>query len=199
MYLTKDFNIGLGSEVRLSWRSRNTDSFSQLYLDISTKYHAVMGHNSSMFLLPVMKFQKEFRLVTVIMVIKISNRFEVQGSVLHDVKGINLACYVHLHNFFCWNVQNNINKQGHNIKNRLKLFNNTHIFDPYISVIPITVLSGWKLNCDRLILFWKHQGQGRHLRQVSEQDQSVTIQLPPAEDGDGYHRNIRIKNVSVVE
>ena len=34
------------------------------------------------------------------------------------------------------------------IKNRLKLFNNTHIFDPYISVIPITVLSGWKLNCD---------------------------------------------------
>ena len=40
------------------------------------------------------------------------------------------------------------------IKNRLKLFNNTHIFDPNISVIPITVLGGWKLNWDRLIPFW---------------------------------------------
>ena len=27
------------------------------------------------------------------------------------------------------------------IKNRIKLFNNTHIFDPYFLVIPITVLS----------------------------------------------------------
>ena len=36
------------------------------------------------------------------------------------------------------------------IKNRLKLFNNTHVFVPYISVIPFTVLSRWKLNCDRL-------------------------------------------------
>ena len=50
-----------------------------------------------------------------------------------------------------------------------------------------------------MIPFWKHRDQGRHLRQVSEEDQSVEIQLPPAEDGDGYHRNIRIKNVSVVE
>ena len=50
-----------------------------------------------------------------------------------------------------------------------------------------------------MIPFWKHRDQGRHLRQVSEEDQSVAIQLPPAEDGDGYHRNIRIKNVSVVD
>ena len=28
-YLTKDFNNGLGSEVRPSWRSRNTDIFQQ--------------------------------------------------------------------------------------------------------------------------------------------------------------------------
>ena len=33
----------------------------------------------------------------------------------------------------------------------------------------------------------------------TEEDQSVAIQLPSAEDGDGYHRNIQIKNVSVVE
>ena len=44
-----------------------------------------------------------------------------------------------------------------------------------------------------MIPFWKHRDQGRHLRQVSEEDLSVEIQLPPAEDGDGYHRNIRIK------
>ena len=50
-----------------------------------------------------------------------------------------------------------------------------------------------------MIPFWKHRDQGRHLHQVSEEDQLVAIQLPPAEDGDGYHRNIRIKNVSVVE
>ena len=50
-----------------------------------------------------------------------------------------------------------------------------------------------------MIPFWRHRDQGRHLRQVSEADQSVAIQFPPAEDGDGYHRNIRIKNASVVE
>ena len=47
------------------------------------------------------------------------------------------------------------------------------------------------------IPFCKHRDQ--HLRQVSEEDQSVAIQLPPTEDGDGYHRNIRIKNVSAVD
>ena len=31
-YLTKDFNNGLGSEVRPNWRSRNTESSSKLYL-----------------------------------------------------------------------------------------------------------------------------------------------------------------------
>ena len=49
-----------------------------------------------------------------------------------------------------------------------------------------------------MIPFWKHRDQGHHLHKVSEEDQSVAFQLPPAEDGDGYHRNIRIKNVSVV-
>ena len=31
-YLTKDFNNGLGNEVRPNWRSRNTESSSKLYL-----------------------------------------------------------------------------------------------------------------------------------------------------------------------
>ena len=31
-YLTKDFNNGLGSEVRPNWRSRNTESSCKLYL-----------------------------------------------------------------------------------------------------------------------------------------------------------------------
>ena len=35
-YLTKDFNNGLGNEVKPNWRSKNTDSSSKLYLDIST-------------------------------------------------------------------------------------------------------------------------------------------------------------------
>ena len=35
-YLTKDFNNGLGNQVRPNWRSRNTDSSSKLYLDISS-------------------------------------------------------------------------------------------------------------------------------------------------------------------
>ena len=52
-YLTKDFNNGLGNEVRPNWRSRNTDSSSRLYLDISTIYHALTWHDSSAFLLPV--------------------------------------------------------------------------------------------------------------------------------------------------
>ena len=72
-YLTKDFNNGLGSEVRPNWRSRNTESSSQALLDISTIYHALMWHNSSAFLLPLMTFQKEFRLVTLIF--KINSNF----------------------------------------------------------------------------------------------------------------------------
>ena len=44
-----------------------------------------------------------------------------------------------------------------------------------------------------MIPFWKHRDQEGHLRQVSEEGLSVEIQLPPGEDGDGYHRNIRIK------
>ena len=82
-YLTKDFNNGLGNEVRPNWRSRNADSSSKLYFDISTIYHALMWHNSSAFLLPVMTFHKEFRLVTLIFkLIQISNRSRVEGSVL---------------------------------------------------------------------------------------------------------------------
>ena len=50
-----------------------------------------------------------------------------------------------------------------------------------------------------MISFWIHQDQRRHQRQVSEEDQSIAIQLPFAEDGDGYHRNKRNKNVSVVD
>ena len=39
-----------------------------------------------------------------------------------------------------------------------------------------------------MIPFWKHEDQRRHQRRVSEDDQSVAIQLPPAEDvGDRYH------------
>ena len=50
-----------------------------------------------------------------------------------------------------------------------------------------------------MIPFWKHQDQGRRLRQVSEEGQLVAIQLPPVEDGDGYHWNIRNKKVVVVD
>ena len=59
-----------------------------------------MGNNSCPFLLSIMKFQKQFRLVSLIFkLIQISNRSEVEGSVSHDVKGLNLARFVHLHNY----------------------------------------------------------------------------------------------------
>ena len=46
----------------------------------------------------------------------------------------------------------------------------------------------------------KHQEQpGRRQRRVPEVDQLVRIQPPSAEDGEGFLRNIRFKNVSVVE
>ena len=64
---------------------------------------------------------------------------------------------------------------------------------------PLLIETGGVNFQEFMIPFWKHRDQGRHLRQISEEDQSVAIQLPPAEDGDGYLRNIRIKNVSVVE
>ena len=40
------------------------------------------------------------------------------------------------------------------IKDILKLFNNTYIFDPNILVKSFFVLSWWKLNCDWLIYSW---------------------------------------------
>ena len=43
----------------------------------------------------------------------------------------------------------------------------------------------------KAVKMFQHQYQGCHQHQVSE--------LPPAEDSDGYHRNIRIKHVSVVD
>ena len=112
-YLTKDFNNCLGNEVRPNWRSRNTDSSSKLCLDISTIYHAFMWHNSSAFLLNVMTFQNEFRLVTLIFkLIQISNRSGVEGSVLMTLKGkISLAMFICI--IIYWNVQNN-NEQGLN-------------------------------------------------------------------------------------
>ena len=62
--------------------------FSDLYVTCGPIYHAVMRHNSCAFLLAVMKFQKEFRLVTLIFKsIQISNISEAEGSVSHDVKG----------------------------------------------------------------------------------------------------------------
>ena len=49
-------------------------------------------------------------------------------------------------------------------------------------------------------LLWKHKEQlGRRQRRVPEVDQLVRIQLPSVEDGEGFLRNIRFKNVSVVE
>ena len=52
-----------------------------------------------------------------------------------------------------------------------------------------------------MIHFQKHlvQVQGHHQRQVPDVDQSVAIQLPSADDGEGFLQNIRFKNVSVVE
>ena len=73
-------------------------------------------------------------------------------------------------------------------------------------VIPIKKETSPTLNRDGgmnfqkfMISFWKHRDQGHHLRQVSEKDQSVAIQLPSTEDSDGYHRNIWINNVSGVD
>ena len=47
----------------------------------------------------------------------------------------------------------------------------------------------------------KHLDLGRRQRRVPgvDQTQSVRMQLPSAEDGEGFCRNIRLKHVSVVE
>ena len=52
-----------------------------------------------------------------------------------------------------------------------------------------------------MIHFYKHriQDQGHSQRRVPEVDKSVAIQLPSAEEGEGFLRNIGFKNVSVVE
>ena len=39
-------------------------------------------------------------------------------------------------------------QQTTDIKNRLKLFNNTHVFEQNISEKPFSVLSGWQLKSD---------------------------------------------------
>ena len=72
------------------------------------------------------------------------------------------------------------------ITNNLELFNNTHVFEPNILKKLFSVLSEWLWLTD-----W--------LRRVPEVDQSVTIQLPSAEDGERFLRNIRFKNVSFDE
>ena len=46
---------------------------------------------------------------------------------------------------------------------------------------------------------WKNWDLGRHQPQVPRVNQSDNIQLPSAEDEEGFLWNIRIKNVSVVE
>ena len=46
------------------------------------------------------------------------------------------------------------------------------------------------------IHFLKHQDQGHRQRRVPGVDQSTAIQLPSAEDGEGFLQNIRSKNVS---
>ena len=43
-----------------------------------------------------------------------------------------------------------------------------------------------------MIPYWKHQDLGRRQRRVPEVNQSVNIQLPSAEDGEGFLWNIRI-------
>ena len=58
-----------------------------------------------------------------------------------------------------------------------------------------------KMNRDGAVNFYMYdflleiQDQGRHQRQVSDEDQSVAIQLPSAGDGNGYYRNIRNKKI----
>ena len=49
------------------------------------------------------------------------------------------------------------------------------------------------------MVIFKHQEPGRCQRRVPEVDQSVKIQLPFVEDGEGFLQNICFKNVSVVE
>ena len=50
-----------------------------------------------------------------------------------------------------------------------------------------------------MIPFWKHQEQGRHLRQVSEEDQSVANSFHPLRTVMGITEIYGSKNVSVVE
>ena len=69
------------------------------------------------------------------------------------------------------------------IKEILKLFNSTHIFIFQRFMIP----------------YWKHLDLGRHQRRVPGVNQSVNIQLPSAEDREGFLWNIGIKNMSVIE
>ena len=59
------------------------------------------------------------------------------------------------------------------------------------------VFSNWSLGSPSST--YKHQELGPRQRWVPEVDQSVRIQLPSAEDGEGFLWNIRFKNVSVVE
>ena len=49
-----------------------------------------------------------------------------------------------------------------------------------------------------MIPFWKHQELGGLHWQVPGVNQSVTIQLASAEDGEGFLQDIWIKNISVV-
>ena len=69
---------------------------------------------------------------------------------------------------------------------RLKVINNTHIFVPYILVIPIIVLSGWKLNCDWLILFW-------NLTLV------MSLMLVPLVLPDGNHKFLKVHTPVTVQ
>ena len=62
-YLTKDFNTGLGSEVRPSWKCRNTDDQQVIYIYIyfwtfQQYYLFSHGKNSCALFLPAMKFRK---------------------------------------------------------------------------------------------------------------------------------------------
>ena len=76
------------------------------------------------------------------------------------------------------------------IKNDLKLFNNNHIFEPNISEKSFFILSQWWLNSQVL----------EHCPwQVPEVNQSVAIQIPSIKDGEGFLRNTRFQNMSVVE
>ena len=85
------------------------------------------------------------------------------------------------------------------IRDISKLFNNTHVWFEYFreTVVCLQRMGAelWLTNSllELLIPLLKHQELGCHQQRVPGVNQSVTIQLPSAEDVGGFLWNIQIK------